>query len=113
MPLIMPNSDIVLCKNVPLDAGYDHTVTFSSQAAQLAYFYSKAFKVIHANSYQRAMKNRLRIECTMEEAVQCRNQKLFQHRQAERCACNYARHQFQQTPHQDHCNRHPERNYGG
>ena len=71
MPLIMPNSDIVLCKNVPLDAGYDHTVTFSSQAAQLAYFYSKAFKVIHANSYQRAMKNRLRIECTMEEAVQC------------------------------------------
>lgn len=71
MPLIMPNSDIVLCKNVPLDASYDHTVTFSSQAAQLAYFYSKAYKVIHSNSYQRAMKNRLRIECTMEEAVQC------------------------------------------
>ena len=71
MPLIMPNSDIVLCKNVPLDAGYDHTVTFSSQAAQLAYFYSKAYKVIHANSYQRAMNNKLRIECTMEEAVQC------------------------------------------
>lgn len=71
MPLIMPNSDIVLCKNVPLDASYDHTVTFASQAAQLAYFYSKAYKVIHSNSYQRAMKNRLRIECTMEEAVQC------------------------------------------
>lgn len=71
MPLIMPNSDIVLCKNVPLDASYDHTVTFASQAAQLTYFYSKAYKVIHSNSYQRAMKNRLRIECTMEEAVQC------------------------------------------
>lgn len=71
MPLIMPNTDIVLCKNVPLDASYDHTVTFASQAAQLAYFYSKAVKVIHENSYQRAMKNRLRIACTMEEAVQC------------------------------------------
>lgn len=71
MPLIMPNTDIVLCKNVPLDASYDHTVTFASQAAQLAYFYSKAYKIIHENSYQRAMKNRLRIECTMEEAVQC------------------------------------------
>ena len=71
MPLITPNSDIVLCKNVPLDASYDHTVKFASKAAQLAYFYSKAYKVIHSNSYQRAMKNRLRIECTMEEAVQC------------------------------------------
>lgn len=71
MPLIMPNTDIVLCKNVPLDASYDHTVTFASQAAQLAYFYSKAVKVIHENSYQRAMSNRLRIACTMEEAVQC------------------------------------------
>ena len=71
MPLIMPNTDIVLCKNVPLDASYDHQLTFASQAAQLAYFYSKAYKIIHENSYQRAMKNRLRIECTMEEAVQC------------------------------------------
>ena len=71
MSYIAPNSDIVLCTNVPLDNSYDHTVTFANLSAQQAYFASKAYKTITQNSYQRAMKNSLRIACTMDEAVRC------------------------------------------
>ena len=71
MSYIAPNSDIVLCTNVPLDNSYDHTLTFASLAAQFTYFASKAYKTVTANSYQRAMKNTLRIACTMDEAVRC------------------------------------------
>ena len=71
MSYIAPNSDIVLCTNVPLDNTYDHTLTFASLTAQHTYFASKAYKTITQNSYQRAMKNSLRIACTMDEAVRC------------------------------------------
>ena len=71
MSYIAPNSDIVLCTNVPLDNSYDHTVTFATLAAQQTYFASKAYKTISSNSYQRAMDNKLRIACSMDEAVRC------------------------------------------
>ena len=71
MSYIAPNSDIVLCTNVPLENTYDHTLTFASLSAQQTYFASKAYKTITQNSYQRAMKNSLRIACTMDEAVRC------------------------------------------
>lgn len=71
MAYIIPNTDIVLCRDVPLDSSYDHTVDFADANAQWAYFYSKRYKVVSVNSYQRAMSGRLRIECTMEEAIQC------------------------------------------
>lgn len=71
MAYIVPNTDIVLCRDVPLDSSYDHTVDFTDANAQWAYFYSKRYKVVSVNSYQRVMSGRLRIECTMEEAIQC------------------------------------------
>ena len=71
MSYISPNTDIVLCKDVPLDNSYDHTVTFANLSAQQTYFASKAFKTLTANSYQRTMSGHLRIECSMAEAVQC------------------------------------------
>lgn len=71
MSYIAPNSDIVLCTNVPLENTYDHTLTFANTTAQQTYFASKAYKTITQNSYQRAMKNSLRIACTMDEAVRC------------------------------------------
>ena len=71
MAYIVPNTDIVLCRDVPLDSSYDHTVDFADANAQWAYFYSKRYKVVSVNSYQRVMDGRLRIECTMEEAIQC------------------------------------------
>ena len=71
MAYIYPNTDIVLCTNVPLDNSYDHTLTFANQNAQQSYFASKAYKTIPLNSYQRAMKGSLRISCTMDEAIRC------------------------------------------
>ena len=71
MSYIAPNTDIVLCTNVPLENSYDHTLTFANVSAQQTYFASKAYKTITSNSYQRAMRNKLRIACTMDEAVRC------------------------------------------
>ena len=71
MSYISPNSEIVLCIDVPLDNSYDHTITFASLSAQQTYFASKAYKTLTANSYQRTMSGHLRIECSMGEAVHC------------------------------------------
>lgn len=66
-----PTTEIVLCRNVPLDNSYDHQLTFASQQAQATYFYSKAYKTIPQNTYQRVMLNRLRIQCSIGEAMSC------------------------------------------
>lgn len=71
MAYIAPNSWITLCRDVPLDSSYDHQVTFPSQNAQRSYFLSKRYVELGANSYQRAMNGKLRIACTMEQAIQC------------------------------------------
>lgn len=71
MAYIYPSTEIVLCKDVPLDNSYDHTLTFANASAQYIYFSSKAYKSINVNSYQRTMNDKLRIQCTMDEAVRC------------------------------------------
>lgn len=71
MAYIAPNTWITLCKNVPLDNSYDHQLTFASVSAQRSYFLSKKVVELSANSYQRVMSNKLRIACTMAQAVQC------------------------------------------
>ena len=71
MATIMPNTSIILCKDVPLDATYEHTVSFANTSAAYSYFYSKRFVVVEENSYQRVLENKLRIACTMEQAIQC------------------------------------------
>ena len=71
MAYIAPNTWITLCRDIPLDSSYDHTVTFASEAAQKAYFISKKYVELGLNSYQRVLKNKLRIACTMEQAIQC------------------------------------------
>lgn len=69
--MTFPTTEIVLCRNVPLDNSYDHQITFATKQAQVAYFYSTAYKVIPENSYQRVMLNRLRIQCSIGEAMSC------------------------------------------
>mgnify|MGYP002523522015 CR=1 FL=1 len=66
-----PTTQIVLCRNVPLDNSYDHQLTFASQQAQSAYFYTKAYKTLLENTYQRVMMNKLRIQCSIGEAMAC------------------------------------------
>lgn len=71
MAYIAPNTWITLCSNVPLDNSYDHQLTFANVSAQRSYFLSKKVVELSANSYQRAMSNKLRIACTMAQAIQC------------------------------------------
>lgn len=66
-----PTTEIVLCRNVPLDSSYDHQLTFASQQAQATYFYTKAYKTLQENTYQRVMMNKLRIQCSIGEAMAC------------------------------------------
>ncbi len=69
--MTFPTTEIVLCRNVPLDNSYDHQITFATKQAQAAYFYSTADRVIQDNSYQRVMLNRLRIQCPIGDAMAC------------------------------------------
>ena len=71
MSYIYPNTDIVLCRDVPLDDTYINTLTFSNANAQQAYFINKAYKTVQNNSYQRTMDGKLRIQCSIGEAMTC------------------------------------------
>lgn len=71
MSYIYPNTDIVLCRDVPLDDTYVNTLTFASQSSQQSYFLNKAYKTLQNNSYQRTMDGKLRIQCSMSEAMLC------------------------------------------
>lgn len=66
-----PTTEIVLCRNVPLDNSYDHQLTFASQQAQATYFYTKAYRTLQQNTYQRVMMNKLRIQCSIGDAMAC------------------------------------------
>ena len=71
MAYIAPNTDIILCRDVPFDASYANTSDFETPTAAYNYFYSKRYVTIPVNSYQRIEKGKLRIACTMEQAIQC------------------------------------------
>ena len=71
MAYIYPNTDIVLCRDVPLDDTYVNTLTFANQSSQQSYFLNKAYKTLQNNSYQRTMDGTLRIQCSMSEAMLC------------------------------------------
>lgn len=74
MGYIAPNTEIALLKNVPLDASYDHTITFANASTQFTYFRGKVAsnsgRIFTLNSYQRTGRNTIRLECTIEEAIQ-------------------------------------------
>lgn len=74
MAYIAPNSEIGLLKNVPLDASYDHTITFANSAQQYLYFRGKVAdgngRIFPQNSYQRTSSNKIRLELGMDEAIQ-------------------------------------------
>lgn len=74
MAYIAPNSEIALLKNVPLDASYDHTITFANSAQQYLYFRGKVAdgngRIFPQNSYQRTSSNKIRLELGMDEAIQ-------------------------------------------
>ena len=71
MPYIPPNSDVVLCRGVPIESDYRHTLYFDSVASQNNYFFSKAFKQFHHVSYQRERRNVMTLEAPSSELYGC------------------------------------------
>lgn len=71
MPYIPPNSDVVLCRGVPIESDYKHTLYFDSIAAQNNYFFSKAFKQFHNVSYQRERRNYITLEIPATQVYAC------------------------------------------
>ena len=70
---IAPNSTIKLLHNIPLDPTYEHTIYFSSESTQLAYFNSSS-KVKYTysnNTYQRVNKGILRIAQCADDLYDC------------------------------------------
>lgn len=71
MPYIPPNSDVVLCRGVPIGSDYKYTLYFDSIAAQNNYFFSKAFKQFHNVSYQRERRNYITLEIPATQVYAC------------------------------------------
>lgn len=71
MEYVTPNTTVLLMKNVPLDADYEHTIYFESPDQQFPYFNNLVTKRLLANSYQRAGRGAIRVAATMAEIYNC------------------------------------------
>lgn len=68
---VNPNSTIILCKNVPLDNTYQHTIYFANATAQATYFQSKAIVTLNNQTYQRVERGKMRVQVNAEEIYTC------------------------------------------
>ena len=65
---IVPNSTIILLKNVPLDNTYTDTIYFDNLTDQVNHFSnSYTSKVFNLQTYQRVNKNRIRLEVVADD----------------------------------------------
>lgn len=71
MSYIAPNSTIILCKNVPLDNTYEHTIYFASKSARDSYFRRKAKYTLDNQSYQRVQRGKMRVQLNAENVYDC------------------------------------------
>lgn len=74
---IEPNSSFYILKNCPLDTSFDHSIWFSSQAEQYAYFNSLAKYRLTKQSYQRANSGAMRVNILSDNLYDC-NYIMFQ-----------------------------------
>lgn len=71
MPAITPNSDVIICKSVPLDIGYDHTIYQTSTANQYSVISSYAKYTLSAQSYQRVSRDYIRVAYVADVLQNC------------------------------------------
>lgn len=76
---VEPSTDIILYAGYPFDNSYEHSVWFSSESAQTAYFNSLSNKTYSANSYQRTGRNYIKLNAKISE-VQVYNYLMFQNK---------------------------------
>lgn len=68
---IIPNSEIKIIKNCPLDSSYQHTYYFDSETEQRTWFLSNVKHTLPANSYQRVDKGTMRVKLPIESLYNC------------------------------------------
>lgn len=71
MSYILPNTEIKILSGVTLDNSYNNTVYFSCRSAQQAYFSGKVRYSLSAQSYQRISSEKIRVEKSMDELLNC------------------------------------------
>lgn len=71
MAAISPNSDVIICKGVPLDIGYEHTIYQSSAANQYTVIHNYAKYTLTAQSYQRVSRNYIRVAYVADVLQDC------------------------------------------
>lgn len=74
---IEPNTVIHLCKDVPLDTTYSHTIYFDSARNQLSFFLNKRKYTLNNQAYQRVNKGIMRVQYKAEDLYDC-NYLIFQ-----------------------------------
>lgn len=74
---IVPNTNVKILHNVPLDNTYDHTLYFANATAQYNYFAGQVKKNCVNYTYQRANKGVMRIEGKADNYYDC-NYLMFQ-----------------------------------
>lgn len=73
MSSIYPSTNVRLLTGVPLNPSYNDTIYFSSISAQTQYFYSmtKPGMIFSNQSFQRASKNKIRLQVPIEAVYDC------------------------------------------
>ena len=71
MAAISPNSDVIICKGVPLDIGYEHTIYMSDRSAQYNIINSYAKYTLSAQSYQRVSRDYIRVAYVADVLQDC------------------------------------------
>lgn len=71
MAAITPNSDVIICKGVPLDIGYEHTIYMSDLSAQYNIIHSYYKYTLTAQSYQRVSRDYIRVAYVADVLQDC------------------------------------------
>lgn len=71
MAYIVPNSDIRLLSDVPVDKSYRHTLWFDTPANQEAYFIGKSKRYFPKCSYTRATPGYIKVQASADDVRDC------------------------------------------
>lgn len=71
MAAISPNSDVYICKGVPLDIGYEHTIYMSERTAQYNIIHSYTKYSLNNQSYQRVARDYIRVAYCADDLQDC------------------------------------------
>lgn len=71
MAAIAPNSDVYICKGVPLDIGYEHTIYVPDKTAQYNIIHSYTKYSLNNQSYQRVARDYIRVGYCADDLQDC------------------------------------------